>query len=81
MILFSWLITDSVNRIIALTRNAHIVDQAAFSIIFPDWGIFYVLRPLVLVTLGHVAGRKEIRKFGGGRVWGISVEDPYFPSF
>jgi len=27
------------------------------------------------------AERKDIRKFGGGRVLGVSVEDPYFPSF
>ena len=36
---------------------------------------------VVLVTLSCGAGRKKIRKFGGGSVWGISVEDPCFPSF
>ncbi len=39
-------------------------------LLFPDWGIFYMFRPLHvdLVTLSCGAGRKEIRKFGGGRV-------------
>jgi len=50
--------------------HTYTVDQAVFSIIFPDWGIFYVLRPLrvVLVTSSCGAERKEIRRFGGGRV-------------
>ena len=44
---------------------------------------FYVMRPLqiVHVTLSCGAGRRDTRRFGGGRVWGISVEDPCFPSF
>ena len=41
---------------------------------FPLVYCFYILRPLqiVLVTLSCGAGRREIRRFGGGRVWGIS---------
>ena len=40
--------------------------------------IFFFLQ-IVLVTSSCGAGRKVIRNFGGGRVWGISVEDPCFP--
>ena len=42
---------------------------------------FCVLRPLqiVLLTSNCGAGRREITKFGEGRVWGISVEAPFFP--
>ena len=47
---------------------------------FLHFSCFYVLGPLqiVLVTLSCRIGRKEIRKFEGGRVWGISVEDHCF---
>ena len=78
---YIWLITESVKVFIALTRNADTIVQAAFNIIFPDWDIFQVFRPLqvVHVTLSCEAERKEIRKFGGGRVWEGSVEDPFFP--
>ena len=60
------LLIQLINLFIALPRNAETVDQAAFSIIYPD------LRHRVMKQ-----ERKEIRKFGGG----ISVEDPFFPLF
>ena len=47
---------------------------------FPLIFCFFVLRPLqiVLVTWSCGASRREIMRFGGGRVWGISAEAPCF---